>query len=207
MRNISHFLCDFLCQNDSYRTSEARWSGHGTHFHHVILWQISGTRGNILLCILVDFIESNSIDRIVFPEWAIEDDGCRTPDRGVGTCISIQSCKPMMDVLEVVPQPLPPKIVNLLKSYQCGYSGTDPKVCCPKTPIKIDGVTSMKHGALPQPPDVSKHRNLNLLPQECGHLDTGDRIINGNKTGLFEFPWMALLSYRTSEWAELRRSS
>jgi secreted trypsin-like serine protease len=135
---------------------------------------------------------------VVQAQWAIEDDGCRTPDRGVGTCISIQSCKPMMDVLEVVPQPLPPKIVNLLKSYQCGYSGTDPKVCCPKTPIKIDGVTSMKHGALPQPPDVSKHRNLNLLPQECGHLDTGDRIINGNKTGLFEFPWMALLSYRTN---------
>ncbi|KAG7297997.1 hypothetical protein JYU34_018756 [Plutella xylostella] len=44
------------------------------------------------------------------------------------------------------------------------------------------------------PPDVSGHRNLKLLPEHCGEIDE-DRIIGGNRTHLFEMPWMVLLSY------------
>lgn len=43
------------------------------------------------------------------------------------------------------------------------------------------------------PPSVARHRNLKLLNDGCGEFEE-DRIIGGNKTGLLEFPWMALIS-------------
>lgn len=43
--------------------------------------------------------------------------------------------------------------------------------------------------------DVSDHPNLNLLPlNNCGEI-LEQKLSNGNKTKLFEFPWMALLRY------------
>jgi hypothetical protein len=119
-----------------------------------------------------------------------EHDSCITPDRQPGTCVEVNSCKPMVDLLGRVKQPLTEAIRARLKAYQCGFSGNAATICCPATPIVVDDleVTSRL-------PDVSKHRNINLLPKNCGYLDTVDKIVHGNKTGLFEFPWMALLSY------------
>lgn len=49
-------------------------------------------------------------------------------------------------------------------------------------------------------PDVSEHKNLGLLPTEdCGYLDNQDRIRNGQKTALNEFPWMGLVSYKSGK--------
>lgn len=125
----------------------------------------------------------------------IEDDGCRTPDRGVGNCIKIHDCPAMMTVLQNAPRPLSSQIVTLLRSYQCGYEDRAVKVCCPPRPIQLT-VTIPSPQVETAPPDVSRHRNIKLLPSACGKIDTADRIIHGNKTGLYEFPWMALLSYR-----------
>ncbi|KAJ0173667.1 hypothetical protein K1T71_010816 [Dendrolimus kikuchii] len=44
------------------------------------------------------------------------------------------------------------------------------------------------------PPDISQHPNLKLLPTKCGAIDD-DRIWGGDRTQLFEMPWMVLLSY------------
>ncbi len=45
------------------------------------------------------------------------------------------------------------------------------------------------------PEDASTHPNLNLLPRaDCGQI-LDQRVSNGNKTDLFEYPWMALLRY------------
>lgn len=51
---------------------------------------------------------------------------------------------------------------------------------------------------------VTQHQNLNLLNlRTCGPVSIDrQRIANGNKTDLFEFPWMALLGYE-SEIGEL----
>lgn len=52
-----------------------------------------------------------------------------------------------------------------------------------------------------QPPNVTDHKKLYLLPcEDCGYLGNQDRIRNGQKADLNEFPWMALLSYNTSEY-------
>lgn len=120
----------------------------------------------------------------------MDDDGCRTPDRGVGTCISIHNCQPVLDLLQESPKPLSQRIVSYLRRYQCGVENGVVKVCCPDGPI-VNGLV----GALP---DVKNHRNLNLLPlDKCGLESEEDKIIGGNRTGVFEFPWMALISYQT----------
>ncbi|KYM93570.1 Serine protease easter [Cyphomyrmex costatus] len=50
---------------------------------------------------------------------------------------------------------------------------------------------------LPNPPDVSNHPNLRLLDHTlCGPV-TQRRVVGGNKTGIFQFPWMALIAYDT----------
>ncbi|KAH9636615.1 hypothetical protein HF086_003433 [Spodoptera exigua] len=41
---------------------------------------------------------------------------------------------------------------------------------------------------------VDGHPNLRLLPLQCGNIES-DRIWGGNRTRLFEMPWMVLLSY------------
>ncbi|KAI8425267.1 hypothetical protein MSG28_007055 [Choristoneura fumiferana] len=44
---------------------------------------------------------------------------------------------------------------------------------------------------------VEGHPNLSLLPNNCGILD-GNKIVGGRVAGLYEYPWMVLLSYRTN---------
>lgn len=139
-----------------------------------------------------------------FSDWVVNDEGCRTPDRGVGDCISIRGCKPMVDFLMTLQRPYSAYVVNRLNAYTCGYEDGATQVCCPSTPIKIveprKPVTATSApAAAVGPPDVSAHKNLNLLPQDCGYLDLGDKIRNGINASLNEFPWMALLNYKTSE--------
>lgn len=45
------------------------------------------------------------------------------------------------------------------------------------------------------PPDIRGHRNLELLPKKCGQFSDDFRIWGGNRTYLFEMPWMVLIAY------------
>lgn len=138
---------------------------------------------------------NNLFFSIFFVEWAVDDDGCRTPDRGVGTCIPIRDCPPILDLLADSPKPLPQRIVLYLRRFQCGVEDGAVKVCCPSGPI-----VNVLVGGLP---NIKNHRNLNLLPiDKCGLETEEDKIIGGNKTGVFEFPWMALISYQTGKYME-----
>ncbi|XP_072392613.1 trypsin-1-like [Diabrotica undecimpunctata] len=48
--------------------------------------------------------------------------------------------------------------------------------------------------------DITKHKNYGLLPTDCGYIDYSDlidiRVTHGEDAGLYEFPWMSLLSFR-----------
>lgn len=119
----------------------------------------------------------------------MDDEGCRTPNRGVGTCIPVKQCKPIVEFIQQANQAkLSTNTIELLQRYQCGFEGNSVKVCCPDDPTPI--------GKVP-PPDVSNHPNIGLLPFSCGLHTFKDRIIGGNRTSLFEYPWMALLNYDT----------
>ncbi|KAL3285560.1 hypothetical protein HHI36_000090 [Cryptolaemus montrouzieri] len=135
----------------------------------------------------------------VIGQWAVDDDGCSTPFRGSGSCVDIYSCAPLVTFLRNAPRPLSQTDANLLRSYQCGSSQNRIRVCCPTDSNEISRLQGN-----PSPPDVSNHRNIRLLPEDCGQINIGERIINGNETGLLEFPWMALLSYRLANGPEFR---
>ena len=54
-------------------------------------------------------------------------------------------------------------------------------------------------GETPLPADAIKHRNIKLLDFEnCGQL-YHDRISKGNKTLVFQYPWMAMLRYGSND--------
>lgn len=108
----------------------------------------------------------------------------------MGTCINIHDCKSVVDVIEKSQKPLSRSLINRLQSYQCSNENTGIKVCCPSVPILATP---------PQPTDVSQHKNLKLLPEDCGYLNIDEKIVGGNKTGLFEFPWMVLLAYKAGK--------
>lgn len=124
-------------------------------------------------------------------QWAIDDYGCTTPDRSSGVCQPIHSCKPIVDYITAAKKPLSHADRGLLLSYQCGFEKNTVKVCCPEKPIRGGDTGS------PDTLDaISRHKNIKLIPiDNCGPYQSDDKILNGNITALFEFPWMALLRY------------
>ncbi|KAK7864781.1 hypothetical protein R5R35_012274 [Gryllus longicercus] len=56
------------------------------------------------------------------------------------------------------------------------------------------------------PPDVSAHPNLRLLPEDYCSPQGIDRIVGGNVTDVFAYPWIARLGYlsRRSTWRPVR---
>lgn len=63
-----------------------------------------------------------------FLEWAVEDSGCRTPDKGVGDCVPISDCQPMKDVLSRIQRPVPDAVLKKIQAYACGASRSGVKV-------------------------------------------------------------------------------
>lgn len=48
--------------------------------------------------------------------------------------------------------------------------------------------------------DVTKHENFKLLPHDvCGPINTDQRIFYGQRTGMFDYPWMALVVHRVQQ--------
>lgn len=104
------------------------------------------------------------------------------------SCVETTLCKPLQDVLRLaLNTSLDKSVTTLLKSYTCGFDGGKPKVWCQQQSINEI-----------EPPNVENHKNVMFLPQNCGVVNTVEENPNRNKTGVFEFPWMALLSYATS---------
>lgn len=141
-----------------------------------------------LLCLLLVLHEISAQDR------------CTTPEKKAGTCINIRECQALVDILKTQ-QPLSRELLDYLNSLQCGFEGTNPKVCCEQQglPLQPSSTTEppVVTSTVPDPPDVSTHPNLRLLnDDDCGPV-AQQRIVGGNKTGVFDYPWMALLFYNT----------
>ncbi|KAJ8979419.1 hypothetical protein NQ317_002199 [Molorchus minor] len=116
---------------------------------------------------------------------------CSTPDGKSGQCIPILECQPIIDYVNAE-KPLTPSVRTKLARYTCGVQDGVTKVCCPSGKIQVLTVE------IPPPPDVTGHKNLHLLPEECGLIFSGNKIRNGEDAEFNEFPWMALLSYKTA---------
>lgn len=70
-------------------------------------------------------------------------------------------------------------------SFNCGFQENEQMICCPEFNL------------LGTPRLLSRNTNSNLLPKNCGYIDSSPKIVKGNKTGVFEYPWMARLLYST----------
>ncbi|XP_032667922.1 CLIP domain-containing serine protease 2-like [Odontomachus brunneus] len=126
-------------------------------------------------------------------------------------CISIRDCPSLIEILRG-PRPLPKETLETLRNAQCGFEGNYPMVCCinqntePVTtnPVPTPTTDTMVQASVPDPPNVVNHPNLRLLNhQVCGHI-TQEKLIGGNKTGVIEYPWMALIAYETGRGPEFR---
>lgn len=100
----------------------------------------------------------------------------------------------MVDFLHQIGSSYPNYVLKELNSFACGYFDNQLHVCCPLELINI-----IAHSPQLEPPDVSTHRNLKLLPEECRDSDKQDVIKFGYNAPLDEFPWMALLYYGTGK--------
>ncbi|KAK2583732.1 hypothetical protein KPH14_009650 [Odynerus spinipes] len=128
-------------------------------------------------------------------------DRCLTPLNKNGICINIKNCEELINILKIS-RPLPQVLLDFLRDSQCGFEGTTPKVCCQtrttSPPVNVTTAAPIVETVL-DPPDVSNHPNLRLLHHDiCGPI-TERRIIGGNKTGVFDFPWMALIAYNVGQ--------
>lgn len=95
-------------------------------------------------------------------------------------------CQPVQNIFEFLTKERNLQlavVTDLLKSYQCNLDNKLWKVWCSVNSIA--------------PPNVEKHENLKLLPQDCGPVGITRNIINGKKTDILEFPWMALISFQS----------
>ncbi|KAF2895591.1 hypothetical protein ILUMI_10586, partial [Ignelater luminosus] len=126
-------------------------------------------------------------------------DYCRTPQNEIGQCILISECLPLKTFLEENQKT--DENINYIRKFHCGFQGLIAKVCC-----------ALGNNANTTPPLENKFKEdnkttndkkptsgRNLLPGKeiCGRGYI-EKILGGEITDIREFPWMALLEYKTS---------
>jgi hypothetical protein len=127
---------------------------------------------------------------------------CITPDQNPGTCININDCAPLLNLL--LTQNRNNTIRQYLRASVCEYRQRTAIVCCPQqratnvetTPTaeqvrNVETTTSQSQtggsSKLPKSPD-------------CGFSNvTIPRIVNGVPAKLGEFPWIVALGYRNAK--------
>ncbi|XP_029723493.2 serine protease grass-like [Aedes albopictus] len=98
---------------------------------------------------------------------------CTTPSNTPGQCIPVDRCRNIIKIF-TLQRPISAPQLQYIRQSVCHLPDVKYAVCCQLN--EIDPVKS-------------------LLPTDCG-VTTDERISNGEATGVFEFPWMALLRYR-----------
>ncbi|KPI92442.1 Serine protease easter [Papilio xuthus] len=110
-------------------------------------------------------------------------------------CVKISQCAP---ALRIIRTDRSPPIIQQLQNALCGFDGIQ-KVCCSDfVTSRFNENNEVANKTQTSEDEIENHRNIRLLPTECGDMD-GNRIVGGISAGLYEFPWLALISYRDSD--------
>ncbi|PZC75016.1 hypothetical protein B5X24_HaOG206841 [Helicoverpa armigera] len=131
-------------------------------------------------------------------------DNCKV-DNESGRCVAIKECPHIYEEVRRAGNPMPPLMRRKLQKITCGFESKEPMICCASsgsiqnhnTVGTDDDVEAYTRATLENkngPVNVDSHPNLGLLPTKCGNIES-DRIWGGNRTRLYEMPWMVLLSY------------
>uniref|UniRef100_A0A0A1WHE6 CLIP domain-containing serine protease n=1 Tax=Zeugodacus cucurbitae TaxID=28588 RepID=A0A0A1WHE6_ZEUCU len=115
---------------------------------------------------------------------------CDSQFEGNGTCVQLSECQFILDIISV--PSIPPEMLKKVQDSQCGsdntFKGADRYlVCCPDKYLKESQARIER-----------QQRDGNVLPSagECGNK-VSNFIYGGNETGILDYPWMALLRYRS----------
>nr|XP_049693752.1 venom serine protease Bi-VSP isoform X1 [Helicoverpa armigera] len=138
-------------------------------------------------------------------------ESCQTVEGGLGSCISVYQCQPYLNVLQE--SRTNPNAVQLLRRAHCGFEGNAPKVCCPRPgiptnppPVPTAATTTTTTPAptpAPTQPTAAPKTSGDFLPAlpdppECGLSNASfSRVVGGVNAKLGDFPWMALLGYKS----------
>ncbi|KAI9580744.1 serine protease 7 [Glossina fuscipes] len=159
--------------------------------------------GLLVACTYLAYLQSHTVQAQT---------GCRNPNRRIGQCISIYNCESLLEVVKEVN--LNALELQFLQESQCerGY-GRPPHVCCTSdkgytttptvtqrttttTSRPVTRVTTPRTWLSASPSPSNGLGNVLPVPPNCGHVTLGDKIYMGNDTGLDQYAWMVLLSYR-----------
>ncbi|XP_022120271.2 phenoloxidase-activating enzyme 1 isoform X2 [Pieris rapae] len=125
-------------------------------------------------------------------------DQCTTPLGRTSNCISLYDCPEYLAAF--AQRPLSAYTQNFLRKSQCGFDGSIPYVCCGPLPSQTPATPTIRpRPTLPPDADVDPTVREDSFPErrgKCG-IERSDRIFGGIIADLDEFPWMALLGYRT----------
>ncbi|CAH1161813.1 unnamed protein product [Phyllotreta striolata] len=120
---------------------------------------------------------------------------CETPNGERATCVSIYSCRTLLDVIRSSDA----MQVRFLQNSQCGYD-REPLVCCGTANTYASQSGRRVFGNSESSSNGNNNFRINpSIPdrESCGH-DFSERIFGGRSTAINEFPWMALLQYVSS---------
>ncbi|XP_063822709.1 phenoloxidase-activating enzyme 1-like isoform X1 [Ostrinia nubilalis] len=149
---------------------------------------------------IIDTMQATNLCPKAESRFSDEPESCTTPLGQPSQCISLYECQDLLSAFER--RPLPSFVVTFLRKSQCGFlNRTTPAVCCGPLPEEDSQVPVIPVPTTPAPnrqDDGVNADDANPSPVgECGVDTNGDRIYGGQFTELDEFPWMALLGYRT----------
>ncbi|KAF2896084.1 hypothetical protein ILUMI_10082 [Ignelater luminosus] len=121
------------------------------------------------------------------------ENSCVTPNGEAAKCIPIDDCKVIKQAITYLEE----DAIAFARKSQCGFNNV-PLVCCGTTgrlttttpEFNFEEVTSSP-AILPTPIN-----DINLPDDTlCGIQGRTDKILGGEITGVFEFPWMVALKY------------
>ncbi|XP_063628193.1 CLIP domain-containing serine protease B4-like [Cydia splendana] len=110
-----------------------------------------------------------------------------TETKNCTDCIPYKSCDAAVEAIKKND----PAIDTQLTNAFCGFEAGRPMVCC----SDLTGLRQLEHSA-------DNHPNLSLLPDDCGvgGEDFADRLAGAFPVpGLYEYPWMVLIGYKSSK--------
>ncbi|XP_075984691.1 venom serine protease Bi-VSP-like [Anticarsia gemmatalis] len=132
-------------------------------------------------------------------------ESCETVDGGLGSCISIYNCQPYLKII----QESRTQAMQILRRAHCGFEGNNPKVCCPRPGIPTAAPTPAPRPTttttVPPPTQTPSSKTsladfVDYLPDPplCGLSNASfSRVVGGIDAKLGDFPWMALLGYKS----------
>lgn len=113
---------------------------------------------------------------------------CQTPQRQAGSCVQVEQCQPLANLMSPE-KSRDPATRKYLHESRCGTFNVTKsfyyvKGCCPIMDYASDKANK-----------IANHRHSSLLPEDCG-VDAQTRIVGGATMDLDEYPWLALLVYK-----------